>query len=194
MADLVTSSQVLAAWPGFAKLDSGEQSALVTQASRAVEEWCKRTFAVATYTDYLNGKNRSRVWLRNLPVISITSVTANGTLIDNTGGNAYLFVPETGALIRGTNMDDPQQGPWWPWGTRNIVVVYSAGYASVPDTVQRATILTIKNLYEVLKTSVGPVQSEKIGDYQYTLATPSYQAVPPIAAGLLANYVLDPIA
>lgn len=193
MSDLVTNAEVLAAWPGFSKLDSGEQAALITQASDAVEGWCQRVFAVTTYTELLSGANLPRVWLSHRPVVSITSVTVNGDAIDNSTGVGWQFDPDTGELLRGWNQDNRRFNPWFPSGFRNITVVYSAGFSPIPPRVKRATILTVKNLAEAMRTSVGPIQSEKIGDYQYTLAAPSFQAVPAIAAGLLANYVLDPI-
>jgi len=168
MPDLVTNAQVLAGWPGLARLDPIEQAALLTAASRAIERYCNRTFAVTAYTETHSGRNLPRVWLANRPVVAVTSVTVDGQALDNTTGDAWTVTPETGELLRGGGRGDPRFAPWFPWGRNNIVVAYTAGFATVPADVQLAARYLVQHMSESRK-GIGPIRSETIGDYAYQL-------------------------
>lgn len=55
----------------------------------------------------------------------------------------------------------------FPNGFQNIEIRYTAGYATIPDSVQTATCMVVKALYDMSKNDAG-MQSEKIGEYSYT--------------------------
>lgn len=189
MADLITTSELTAAVPSLT--GRADLAQLVTAASLAVERYCGRTFAQATLTETHNGRNRSRLWLKRRPVVSVASVTINGTALDNTTSDAWTFQPETGELRRGNGHDAEPFAPWFPWGLQNIVVTYTGGYSPIPADVKQATILWARHLADATKAS-GLYQSEAIGDYSYTLASLDAQAGPPVALALLAPYVEVP--
>ena len=165
MADLVTTADVLSAWSDFGNLSTTEQAALVSVASAAVEAYCDRTFTAATYTDRIDGTNQPSVWLKVTPITSVTSVTLDGAAIT---ASDYSLDTVTGQLWRGSwGSGEPSQRACWPSGVGNLVVVYVAGYATIPDLVKRATILTVKRISEA---DSGGLTMERLGDYSYTLA------------------------
>lgn len=193
MPSWLTSDAVASAWPGFVNLPADEQTALISAAMTAVENFCRRSFEQTTVTDVLNGRAGSRLWLSTRPVIQIASITVNGDAVDNTYGDAWTFNPNTGELVRGNGEDDPRFAPWFPKGTGNIVVVYFAGYNPVPDPVIRAGIIATRWYAEASKNA-GLYSQERIGDYSYVLSDHVTATLPPGAAGLLAPYVQDDLA
>ena len=56
-----------------------------------------------------------------------------------------------------------------PGGYRNIVVDYTAGYATIPDDINYAARVMIAEAYHLGKRDTS-LQSESIGEYSYTLA------------------------
>jgi hypothetical protein len=191
MADLVTEAEVTAAWAGFADLAANERAALIAAASTAVEDHCGRTFASAATTESLDGPGLSRVWLSRRPVVSILSVTVNGETL---GADDYDFDPATGELYRGDGRTDPRHVQGFPRGRRNVTVVYTAGYATVPAPVKRATILVAKTLADQTQFTQ-TLQTEQLGDYRAVLNTTVQRAELPMSAvALLAPYVQDDVA
>ncbi len=186
-----TTAQVAAAWPKFSGLPQQEQTDLIADASAAVQNWCRRNFGQLTYTEQYDGSGLGRIWLAQRPVLAVAQVLVNGDALDNTYGTAFYFVPETGELGRGSGQDDRRFQAWFPKGSRNIQVTYSAGYLDIPSPVKRATIITCRWLYDSARIDY-VTQSESIGDYSYTqnpLVTGMF--LPPAAVALLAPYVQD---
>lgn len=76
--DLVTSAEVAASWAGFSALDAGEQSALISAASRAVEAHLGRAIGSASRDEVASPDGRDGVLLlRHYPVASISRISAN---------------------------------------------------------------------------------------------------------------------
>lgn len=196
MADLITQDQIAAIGkpfgPVYSALADSERAALITDASAAVESFCRRTFGQQSYVETYDGRNLPRVWLRQLPVIAVAAVSVNGEVLDNTYGDAWSFDSGTGELRRGSGHDDVRFAAWFPAGRGNVQVTYTAGYLEIPPAVQRATILTVRYLYELGRKD-WLAQSESIGDYSYTLAQTALTGamLPPHVAGLLADWVYD---
>lgn len=69
------------------------------------------------------------IYLSRRPVVSVASVTESGVLLDPA---SYEVRGGIGALVR-LNNDVPCQ-----WAPSKIVVVYDAGWATVPDGLKRA--------------------------------------------------------
>ncbi|MGD9617163.1 MAG: hypothetical protein AB7W06_17445 [Alphaproteobacteria bacterium] len=189
MADLVSAAEVSAAWSGFAAIAAGEQTALIAAVSAAAETFCRRVLSggVLACTERLDGGNRPRVWLANRPVVAVTSVTVNGAAISNPNGDAWTFDGASGELLLGNGQCEPRFAPWFPSGRGNVVVVYTAGYAAVPDDVKRALIVWIKHIANALAADTSK-QSETIGDYSYTNAPGAGIAIPALAEALLTPY------
>ncbi len=189
---LVTPDQVTAAWPKFAGYGVDEQTALIADASQAILDFCRRDqFLQAFVTEALKGKNRPSLWLSRKPVISVASVTVNGTALDNSTNEAWTFEPDTGRLWRGSGLDDPRFATWFGAGIGNVVVAYWAGYTAIPDPVIRAAKLMVQYLAGQSKVS-GVYSQESFGDYSYTLNPKGLvMTLPPSVAALCAAYVQE---
>jgi hypothetical protein len=60
----------------------------------------------------------------------------------------------------------------FPFGYRSVFVVYNAGYSTAPADVEQICLELVKRAYDQRKVDFG-MQSERIGDYQYTRAIQS---------------------
>lgn len=96
---------------------------LIARASDFVVRWSGRSFQRNTYTNrILNGTGTSVLMLPDYPVISVSSVTVNNTLIQaSTSPLAFGYQYDDKALylIGGGN---------WPMGKRNVIVSWVAGF------------------------------------------------------------------
>jgi hypothetical protein len=188
---LAQPSDVLNAWPAFGAIAAPEQTSLLNVASQRILDHCRTGFAATMVTDALDGNGLSRLWLSRKPVISIASITMDGCALDNTAGCAWSFNANTGELRRGLGHDDLRFAYRFPHGRNNIVVVYWAGYSSVPDPIVRATVWLVRWLHEQGKIA-GIYSAERIGDYNYTLNAAGLTfGLPAHVASLCIGYVQD---
>ena len=133
------------------------------QASEIVDDYCGRDFNLhgtetAPVTAKLNGNGRRTIRLPGFPVVSVMSVSVDGTTL--TGGKEYDIILESGILER------IDRGIWMP-GRRNIVVKYVYGYESPPKAITRivegmvvAALIATKK-----RVSVGAVSSISMDGY-----------------------------
>lgn len=110
--------------------------ALIAAASEAIETFCCRRFAVESHTEYHDG-GHDRVMFRHRPVTELTglwddpvrafgdatAVAASEVVLDEERG---LLVLRSGRFAA---------------GIRNVKVVYSAGYDTIPDDLAQGCAL-----------------------------------------------------
>jgi len=81
---------------GIASSDTSQDArleAIINVVSSQVSTYCARTFQRKTYTaETYSPSNRQLLILRNMPVVSVSSLTINGTLMVN--GVDYIVAPE----------------------------------------------------------------------------------------------------
>lgn len=112
---------------------------LINAASERIEKYCSRHFEKATYTEYHRGHERQRLLLNQYPIVSVTSVELNGSVLAST--EYETEDADAGILYRETG---------WPWrgysiglvgepgiSVRNIKVVYVAGYVLPKDATEQ---------------------------------------------------------
>jgi len=138
VADLTTLANVKA-WLGQpAPLpDDAALALLITGVSGMVEEYLNRTILSAPYTETRSGRGTSLMVLRNHPIIAVTSVTVSDVVLTqatNTTMTGWRFFSDS-IMLNG--------GDIFPIGLANIVIVYTAGYATVPFAIERAVIETV---------------------------------------------------
>lgn len=124
---------------------TGEDTRLnqvVDAANDIISRWCDRTFESTSYTEDLDGTGTPVLPLRHYPIIgNPTSVNVDGNrdfiaatlltidddyVIDEDGVTGIL---RTVAGVSSWGLAEPV----WPRGTKNVRVVYTAGYATIPD-------------------------------------------------------------
>lgn len=113
-------------------------TAMVNEVSQAIETYCGRKFAERTgLTEYHNPKGGTVVSLKNFPVTGTTAFAlyddpdrnyGSGTLI---AAADYFLDLETGVI----HLDNDGEFSSAPGAVK---VIYSAGYATIPYSLQRA--------------------------------------------------------
>nr|DAH82738.1 MAG TPA: Head Tail Connector Protein [Caudoviricetes sp.] len=132
--------------------DDASLQLLITGASTAIADYCKRTFHEETLSEqfrqqtghhsvnyYSGWRGVENLILARRPVASITSVTEGTTVLD---ASTYEVTPDSGILSRLCNDRIAK------WYAHKIVVVYVAGYAAdaMPPSLQLATTKLVKLL------------------------------------------------
>lgn len=171
-APLITASDLKASLHITHGQHDSHIARLAAAADRAIREWCNRPdgFCEAERTEYSDGGYE--VVLTYTPVASIESVTLwpdTQAESDHTDGTA--FDAGTGAAWPRAGLY-PYCRPGWPEGRRSVKVVYTGGYADIPaDLIHAAHELGAMWYRESTKNTA--LQSETIGSYSYTLASPT---------------------
>lgn len=107
---------------------------LIGEVSDRAEKEADRSFAEASYTEYADGTGNGVLYLRQGPIVDVTSVAelddaAAETAVDaadyRVGGLRAEGETGQGVLYR--------LGSCWPCGRRNIKVEYSAGFVEAYD-------------------------------------------------------------
>ena len=71
----------------------------------------------------------------------------------------------------------------WNEGSLNVIITYTAGYATTPYDVQQACLQMVATTYNQSKRDLG-LKSETLGDYEYTIANGSTSQNPLFAGGV----------
>ena len=136
-------------------------TALIENASAFIETFCNRTFAVATYTDTRSGNNRSRMLLNNSPITAVSSLTIDAVVIPASTGYpvaGYTFDTNSIYLIPGGSYNIFRRD------VQNVVVSYTAGFATVPSDVAQACIELVA--FKHAKRSRIDKKNETLGSQQ----------------------------
>ncbi len=119
------------AWLGEATAYADPQiSAIVEGAVAAVERAIGSSIAATEVADeYHDGDGRLVLYLGRMPAISVSTVTIDGTQVND------CVLEESFRLYRAA---------CFPYGRRNVVVTYMAGYNPVPDDLKLAVLMLVK--------------------------------------------------
>jgi hypothetical protein len=150
-----------------------EIQAAIDWACATVETYCNRTFTAADYTETYDGNGQDVLYLRQYPINSVTSIT----LDDDTLDSDDYTVETTGVYY--------EDG--WTKSRRNIVVVYNAGYSTIPADLHMICTRLSADLLCMTGQDAN-MQSEKIGDYSYTRTTGQDNALNASYRAALAKY------
>lgn len=176
---------------------------LIPQADAIIKGYLGREIEQTTYTEYYSGSGNQVIVLNQTPVQSITSVNEDRDGYFGDGTDAF---PSATLLTEGTDYvlrkDDAtatevsksgilyRVGKAWPrpyvnrrgqlasapgLGLGNIKVVYLAGWATVPSDIQFAANKLVMSMLQS-RSLQGPLESESIEDYSYTIAGAEEQA------------------
>ena len=167
------------AWLDLASGNSDEAllTRLASAASSFVETWCSRTFASAAYVEPRNGNGQTKVTPNAGPIISADAVAIDGVAIPATTVSATT----SGFFLAGRSIY--LRGYCFTRGQMNVVLNYTAGYATIPADVQQAVIELVAMRYrERLRIGMSSVSAAG----ETTAFT--IKDMPPQVATLLGQY------
>jgi uncharacterized phiE125 gp8 family phage protein len=141
-------------------------TSLISAASEAIENFCRRRFARAEYTEYHNGRGSPVLLLDHCPVQSVAEIRDD---LDRDFDSAapldpgsYAVYPEEGLVV--LTADNFREG------ARNVRVIYSAGYSQIPLDVARACIVLVAAWFARGRQGGDGVEREQLGPYSVKYA------------------------
>jgi hypothetical protein len=144
-----TTQSVIASYD-YGDIPDSEMQLLVNEAESELDMLTGRTFTLATGTEYIDVNNQTTFFTKNYPVIGITvSANING-ITDSPSwststegiGNDYLMDDNDKLIGKFEYIDNPPLN-----GQKMLKVVYSYGYATIPNTVRElANLLTLRKM------------------------------------------------
>lgn len=106
---------------------------ILSGASAFIEKWTGRRFKKETRTEKINPSGDSaRMYLRALPIVSVTSLTFDGSLLPTSD---YVVANEAGFLSKVSG--------YWAKGVQTAVVVYEGGYVLPKDGGEDGSLRTL---------------------------------------------------
>ena len=180
---------------------------VIPAASRMIENEANNFWAHQQYEELIEGSGSTNLMLARTPIVGTPTIIIDSNAI------ADFTVEDADAGILYRRQGWIKQVSYWPSinrdpdpmsGHPNIYITYFAGYnlpsfkvvvagaASVPENIERATILTIKSWY-VLRGRDPNVSWKQIGDFALGYRKPSEGdselRLPPEARALLTKRV-----
>ena len=177
--DLVSIDDVKAYLGGdLQSNDDAVLSRLVTAASAFFTTACGNPILAQTYSELYDGKGGTRLYLRNTPVLSVTSVA-----IDDIPIPASVAVADPGWVQSGNVVI--LFGYWFKRGFANVAITYDAGYAAPPADVAEAVMELVGLRYR------GKDRLGKLSESMGGIATTSYSQkdVSPFVQSVITRYI-----
>ncbi|MEP7299158.1 MAG: head-tail connector protein [Burkholderiales bacterium] len=155
---------------------------MIEAASAFIETWLGRKILSANYVETRDGALGTRLITRNYPVTAVASVVSDGITIPlaaSVSEHGYVFWP-WGLALRGHGFTR---------GYGNVVISYTAGYASVPADIEQACCELVGLRYKerdrigfVSKTLAGETVTFSTKDMSASIKTTlqGYKAVVPV--------------
>ena len=172
--------------PGLAMADSAYLADLAAAASAAVERYCKRTFALTTYTtERHDGEGEAALFVDDFPVTELEKVVmseADGGEVEVSGDD--IEVAQATGEIR---FKPTAAYALFPRGFQNVAVTYTGGFTEIPEDVVEAAAQVAAWLHASAAHCDG-VASEGIGDYKRSYEKAAAKDLPQAAKLLLAPY------
>jgi len=153
---------------------------LINSTSESIEQFLKRRLNSDTYTERQDGRNSGRLLTRQWPITAITSIH-----IDAEG----LFASDTLVDAADYTIEDDETmveiiNRLFPFGRRNIKIVYTAGFATIPSDLAYACDMYCEWLERFnSRQDIGRTNKSK-GDESVAMS----QRVPPVIQQMIMPY------
>ena len=161
---------------------------LLAQAESIVDGYAGRPLESASYTIEVDGHGGDTIRVGRWPITAVTSVTVDGDVW--TVDVDYKWRPDGRFVALGAGLSyDPytkSMGGYWPVGTQNIELVFTAGYVTPPFGYVPIAIQIAKRLYtEGAGTAASPdgIVQQSVGGESVTY---QWQNQPSQAASVAA--------
>lgn len=175
MASFIATNSPYLAKLRFSELEGNEKdlvTALIRSSSDFIQKLLNRTLDVTAHVEYHDGDGGERILLRNVPVVSLTSVSFVESSTTTVDGANFRYEPNTGELrweIYANITDTTNYIGYFPRGFRNIYVTYSAGYGNIPEPIQYITAQSVIQAFDRFEAE-GQLDRVRIGNESYAFA------------------------
>ena len=145
-------------------------SRLADGATALIERYTRRKFVTRTLTEIRDGDGSKLLWLREIPVVTFTSLTVLRSPTDATAETVSADDYEVNKAIGKVWLHSDQLNK----GVGNVTAVYTAGLgtqdaAALPQDVMAAGLELVKLLYTEKDAGMVAAQSINIGPHTFML-------------------------
>lgn len=148
--------------------DEVELERLITVAQELIESYCGRKFDEATFTEYYNGDGTDLLFVKNYPIISVTS------LHDDSSGRTFgadTLIDPTGYAVIDSNRIQLFTS-LFAEEVNNVKIVYVAGYSDatvgthvpIPQDLRQACIQQVGWMFKRGKGHNYGINSKSLDD------------------------------
>lgn len=173
----------------LARADTTLLTNLLDAATEAVDNYCGRSFASALRTEVYDGNGLTWIVVKHAPITALTSITVtepDGTT-ETIASTNFDYDANTGRI--NFSQDNSSAYDEFPREMQNISVIYTAGYATIPESIQEATVQVAMWLYSQGSTYTNPAYtSERMGEHNYSRIDRTQEMISPLVAALLQKY------
>ncbi len=141
----------------FPDTDDALLTRLITAASQFIQSWLNRQIAQGDWQEVRDGGGGQRLAFANFPVTAMLSLSIDGLQIppapsDGGFGAGYVFTPTELAL----------RGYVFTRRAQNVILTYTAGYATTPPDIAQACIELVSQRYAE-RTRIGEISGSVSG-------------------------------
>lgn len=191
---LTTLAKVQAHLKLAAGIDESLLSVLIIAAQKVIERHCDRVFDQTTHTEYYDGNGEQNFFLDQFPIISVTSINedaeraygADTLLVE---GTDFLVYKSEGRLRKISEVSGFAFGTGARFLKAELAlkIVYSAGYATIPQDLELACNEMVAHLYRN-RGKTSNLASQSVGSWSETYKDKP-AAIPEHVQSLLFSYV-----
>lgn len=180
LVDLVGSTEATAYLSDMGMAAPGDLDKIITGVSASMQSYANRNFVSQPYTRTLNGNGGDRVSLPDFPITAVSSLSIDGVSVPASASatQAGFVFSETQVLLRAYRFCR---------GVQNVVIGYTAGFATIPADLSRAAcegIAAVVSLFEkgdprVVEAAAGGTRLKlaSAADYDRFCLTPAVTSV-----------------
>ena len=143
--DLVTLDEVKDFYGkvGSTSKDDDLLEDIITRISNVIESYINKNILSRSYTEYYDGLGVSTLFTKQYPIISVDSIHEDTTWVwgsDSTvGEDDYRIHNDKNHVVFLTTLGN---------GKQNIKIIYTAGYATVPNDIKQVCITEVIRVYK----------------------------------------------
>lgn len=167
----------------LAALSSDELTGLLRSASNILERQAGRLFELKERTELHNGDGSRTLFVDNIPVSSVASIT-----VVDSGNNSTVYNMFSDTFRMDSDIGEVQFRPdvsgTFTFGFQNVTVVYTAGFAAIPDDIQEAVIQIVIAMQDRGRTKT----RERLEDYEAAFAQEGNASLPSKARSVISHY------
>lgn len=124
---------------------------LINRSETILERYCGRKMKSRSYTEYYDGDGTRFLYTKQWPIVSITSIHID---VDRVFGSAelvsssdYFFDDENGEVQGRITLLGTADESIFGQGYGNVKLVYTAGYATLPEDIEAAAVVHVSHWY-----------------------------------------------
>lgn len=143
---------------------------LIDMSTGQIERYCRRKLKLRILTETYDGTGSPHLILREFPIISVAQVNIDplqdfAPATDITLTNVVISAEE-GRISVG--VVGAGRGAHFPRGTKNVKVVYDAGFAAIPAEVELAALKLIAVHFHKSREGGDGIAAEGLGSHSIT--------------------------